>query len=310
MKKITALLLIVLMLCLSACSNNDNANSSETDTEVTSNISSENTTTNSDGSSSSIPVDTSDKAETSTPAQSVISSNQSSNKHSSSEGSSKDEITPPSSSNNPSGEYTVTFDYGFNNKKITAKSKSFKVSKPTDPTRVGYKFLGWYAPNETEQWNFSGHAVTTDMTLTAKWGMYGYYITYLNVVDGEPSSIVKKSEVEYNQTASMGQGIENPEKGIVVDFKTYSVATSDSLYNQKAFNTSISFDADCYDVHTCKVPFEFCIESATFTVPELKISGCAFLGWTYEGQTTPVKTVVIPKGTAKDFTLTANWKTK
>ncbi len=309
MKKIVALLLIVLMLCLSACSNNDTSSSSEPDTGAVSNISSENTTTNSDGSSSSTPVDTTNKAETSTSPQSNNSSGQSSNKPSSSEGSSKDDSTPPSSSNNTSGEYTVNFDYGFDNKKTTAKSKSFKVSKPSEPTRVGYKFLGWYAPNETEQWNFSGHAVTTDMTLTAKWGMYGYYITYLNVVDGNSSSIVKKSEVEYNQTASTNQGIENPEKGIVVDFKTYSVATSDSLYNQRAFNTSISIDADCYDVHTFKVPFEFCIESATFTIPELKVSGCTFLGWTYEGQSTPVKTVTIPKGTAKDFTLTANWKT-
>ena len=43
------------------------------------------------------------------------------------------------------------------------------VSKPTDPTREGYTFAGWYTDEAcTEAYDFSV-AVTADMTLYAKW---------------------------------------------------------------------------------------------------------------------------------------------
>ena len=41
------------------------------------------------------------------------------------------------------------------------------VSKPEDPTRDGYVFVGWY--NGANEYDFTA-AVTTDLTLTAKWG--------------------------------------------------------------------------------------------------------------------------------------------
>ncbi len=42
-----------------------------------------------------------------------------------------------------------------------------KIQKPTDPTREGYIFLGWYYGGEP--WNFTGSVVTEDITLTAAW---------------------------------------------------------------------------------------------------------------------------------------------
>jgi uncharacterized repeat protein (TIGR02543 family) len=45
------------------------------------------------------------------------------------------------------------------------------VVKPTDPTRKGYIFGGWFQDNGTffEEWNFNLHHVTQSMTLHAKW---------------------------------------------------------------------------------------------------------------------------------------------
>ena len=144
MKKIISILLLfVLIFSLSGCEKGNNT-SSELDTSVQSDVSSTGTS-----------------AESTTTSTEVSESTQSTN-------------TTPSKTEEPkptvvAGEYTVIFDYGYDNKKITAKSKNYKVAKPGNPTREGYDFCGWYAENEDACWNFAGHVVTEDMTLTARW---------------------------------------------------------------------------------------------------------------------------------------------
>ena len=79
---------------------------------------------------------------------------------------------------------TVTFDSkggsGVNSQTI---AKDGKVTKPTDPTKTGYTFGGWYK-NEacTEPWNFDTDTVTENLTLYAKWTreetVTGYTITF------------------------------------------------------------------------------------------------------------------------------------
>ncbi len=302
MKKIiSVLLLIVLTFSLSAC-NKSNNTSSELDISTQSGISS---------------IDTS--SQNNTTSNEDLKSEQSSSKEeskpqSSSESSSKAEVSKPTKNTSTvvAGEYTVTFDYGYDNKKITAKSQNYKVSKPEEPTRRGYEFLGWYAANETAQWNFSGHAVTNDMTLTAKWGKYRYNIFYSNVIDGAETIIMKKSEIEYNQTASMGQGIENPEKGKIVVFEPYSVAIKEDtgFVNGEICYSGDNFSSEYYEKYVFRVPDSFSVDTATFTIQELNLAGYTFLGWTYDGQATPVKTVTISKGTTKDYNIIANWKSK
>ena len=156
MKKIiSVLLLIVLTFSLSACKKENNT-SSETDASVQSDISStgtsaESTTTSTENSGSTLSTNTTPS--NSTPSKVVA------------------------------GEYTVTFDYGYDNKKTTAKSKNYKVAKPNNPVRNGYEFLGWYAKNEDTPWSFAGHMVTKDMILTAKWQ---------RVVTSEPQEMFDK----------------------------------------------------------------------------------------------------------------------
>ena len=298
-KLISILLLFVLIFSLSACNKSNNISSeldtgSQSDISIVDTSSQSNTTSNEDLESGQ------------------SSSEEESKPQSSSESSRKTEESKPTE-NKPTviaGEYTVTFDYGYDNKKITAKSQNYKVSKPEEPTRMGYKFLGWYAQNETAQWNFSGYAVTNDMTLIAKWGKYRYNIFYSNVIDGAKTRILKKSEIEYNQTASMGQGIENPEKGKIVVFEPYSVAIKEDtgFVNGEIGYSGDNFSSEYYEKYVFRVPDSFSVDTATFTIQELNIAGYTFLGWTYDGQATPVKTVTISKGTTKDYNLIANWK--
>ena len=297
LRKIYVLLLCVILIFSFGGCNSSNDVSSNLDTSVPNDI-------------RSTDVSSQDTATLNEDLESGKSSSEEESKpQSSSDGSSKMEVSKPTEK---VGEYTVTFNYGYENKKITAKSQNYKVSKPEEPTRKGYKFLGWYADNETEQWSFSGHTVTTDMTLTAKWGKYSYHISYANVLDGVNTSILKQSD--FNNITSRPDDTstesKEPEKGKIVVFETYSVAVKDKTgFINGEINTSFSsVSSDEYEQYVFRVPNNFSVDTETFTIPELNVAGYTFLGWTYDGQTTPVKTVTIPKGTAKDFNLIANWQ--
>lgn len=70
----------------------------------------------------------------------------------------------------PTKEYTVNFNTNggssINSKKVTAGEK---VSRPSDPTKSNYKFIGWYEDaNLTKVFNFNT-PITKDITLYAKW---------------------------------------------------------------------------------------------------------------------------------------------
>lgn len=53
------------------------------------------------------------------------------------------------------------------------------VQKPTDPTREGYSFEGWYKERSCiNEWNFSTTVVTTPVTLYAKWTLNNYTVKF------------------------------------------------------------------------------------------------------------------------------------
>ena len=69
---------------------------------------------------------------------------------------------------------TVTFSVdGAETKQTVAEGE--KASKPTDPTKTGYTFAGWY--NGETAFDFNT-AITANITLTAKWSAITYSITY------------------------------------------------------------------------------------------------------------------------------------
>ena len=67
--------------------------------------------------------------------------------------------------------YKVDFSYTSNETIYSQKVSSGDfVSKPTDPTRAGYEFEGWYKDsNYTEPYNFDNDTVDADTTIYAKW---------------------------------------------------------------------------------------------------------------------------------------------
>jgi uncharacterized repeat protein (TIGR02543 family) len=67
--------------------------------------------------------------------------------------------------------YTVTFNsMGGSNVPSQTVVTGGKVVKPTNPTRGGYFFTGWYKDSDYNQiWNFNTGLVTSDITLYAEW---------------------------------------------------------------------------------------------------------------------------------------------
>jgi len=109
--------------------------------------------------------------------------------------------------------YSVTFDANGGNESIIPQTvlEGKKITKPKDPTRDGYTFLGWYA--EDEKWSFAGYSVTDDVKLTAKWVSTKILATEkhaslsgdkLNILVKHPSECVDvKNYITYDSNCSL-----------------------------------------------------------------------------------------------------------
>lgn len=96
--------------------------------------------------------------------------------------------------------YTVTFD-SYGGTPVPPKQEveyGHKATKPVEPTLKGYTFDGWYLDGEEEPFDF-GTTITSDITLTAKWNINKYTVTF-NSYGGTPVPPVQ--EVEYGLTAT------------------------------------------------------------------------------------------------------------
>ena len=69
--------------------------------------------------------------------------------------------------------YSVYFDSNGGSKVASGTVKGGKIAKPEDPTKSGYKFLGWYLEDKAYDFNSE---VKDNMTLKAKWLLENAYI--------------------------------------------------------------------------------------------------------------------------------------
>ena len=73
------------------------------------------------------------------------------------------------------GAYTVTFQSEGGSEVASQIRANTPAAQPDNPTKEGHTFIGWY--NGEEKWNFAD-AVATNLTLTAKWQVNQYTITF------------------------------------------------------------------------------------------------------------------------------------
>ena len=82
--------------------------------------------------------------------------------------SSSEETSSQTTSSSVANTYTVTFNTDGGSEVAPATvTEGNKAQKPTDPTKTGYTFAGWYK-GETA-FNFDTDTITANVTLTAKW---------------------------------------------------------------------------------------------------------------------------------------------
>ena len=74
--------------------------------------------------------------------------------------------------------YVVTFDpdNGAEPSEVDVEDGQ-TVKKPADPKKLGSTFVGWFT-EEDEEWDFEEDVVTEDITLTAKWTVDEYTVTF------------------------------------------------------------------------------------------------------------------------------------
>ena len=73
------------------------------------------------------------------------------------------------------GAYTVTFQSEGGSEVASQIRANAPAAQPADPAKEGHTFIGWY--NGEEKWNFET-PVTKNLTLTAKWQINRYTITF------------------------------------------------------------------------------------------------------------------------------------
>lgn len=89
-------------------------------------------------------------------------------------------------------EYTITFVTDCDETIPAQKVKeNEKAIKPADPKKAGYDFLGWFI--EEVEYTFT-EAVTTDITLTAKWEEAVYTVTFETGTEEK----IENQEIKYN----------------------------------------------------------------------------------------------------------------
>ncbi len=84
----------------------------------------------------------------------------------------------------------VTFDLNYDGSPENKKNRTnydYLVKKPTDPSKTGAKFLGWYKEKEyITKWDFEKNKATEPITLYAKWQQDEYKVTF-KANGGSPS---------------------------------------------------------------------------------------------------------------------------
>ena len=178
-----------------------------------------------------------------------------------------------------------------------------------DPTKSGYKFVGWY-DNE----NFTGEAMTEisagtmgDVTLYAKWNALDYRISYeLNGgtnaenPDGYDVSDLPVSLHAPSRTGYIFKGWymgENRVLAIPVG------TTGNVVVSAKWEPITYTIDFDTNGGLPTLSSIDYTIESDSFTLQEITKVGYTFDGW-YSGET---KVTEITTGTYGNMTLVAKW---
>ena len=186
-----------------------------------------------------------------------------------------------------------------------------KAQKPQDPIKAGYEFDGWYLGNE--EYSFDS-TVSGDITVEAKFTAISYAITYnLNggtVETANPATYTIETEtftlnnpIKANyEFAGWVEGENLATLTATVTKGTTGNKTFTATYVATVYN--ITYD---YDLGIASNPTTYTVEDEVVLKAPIKL-GYNFTGWTWEGQTEPVKNVTIEVGSFGNKAYKANYE--
>ncbi|MDR0436895.1 MAG: InlB B-repeat-containing protein, partial [Bacteroidales bacterium] len=178
-----------------------------------------------------------------------------------------------------------------------------KVVRPTDPTRLGYTFDGWFKEAGcVNVWDFAVDVVTTATTLYAKWNTITYNISF--VMNGgtytgtQPTTYtVESSLITLTTPTRPGYTF----TGWTPNNNIPAGSTGDRTFTANwsaAINYNITYVLNGGTNHAGN-PATYTVESPTITLQAPTREGYNFVNWT------PSSTITA--GSTGNLTFTANW---
>ncbi len=215
--------------------------------------------------------------------------------------------------------YTVTFNTngGSSVSDITVEENGY-ATKPSNPTKSGYTFAGWYTTSSlTTEFNFSTTKITKDTTLYEKWT--ADVTTYTVTFNTNGGSTVSNITVEENGYATKPS---NPTKNgytFAGWYTTSSLTTEFNFTTTKITSNKTLYAKWTADVTTYTVTFnsesgtsvssKTVNEGSYISAPTAPTrTGCIFAGWyTSYTYTYTTKFDFSTTKITKDTTLYAKW---
>ena len=183
--------------------------------------------------------------------------------------------------------YTITFD-SKGGSAVTSINVKFndKAPVPTEPTRTGYTFLGWFEANKDTKFDFTNTPVTSNLTLEAKWKANKVNVTFDYNYESVQTTTVEQKYHDYykfptepTRTGYIFLGwFENKENGEEVLANTYVTNEQEhTLYaHWKIDKYKVIFDSNGgTEIEQNELAYGQVIPEPT----EPKREGYDFLGW-------------------------------
>ncbi|MCR0248129.1 MAG: InlB B-repeat-containing protein [Clostridium sp.] len=203
-----------------------------------------------------------------------------------------------------------------NKSEYTIESEAFTL---INPTKKGYKFLGWSEGSSSDKQGTVTIAkgTTGNKTFTAHWEENTYTISYEldggTNGDGNPSTYkVTDNDIKLAEPTKKGYtfegwtGTDISETSKDVTISKGSVGNRTYTANWKAITYQITYDLDGGTVATANKS-EYTIESEAFTLTNPTKKGYTFTGWSEGDSSDKQETVTIAQGTTGDKSYKANW---
>ena len=176
----------------------------------------------------------------------------------------------------------------------------YAVVPDVEPTRTAYTFRGW-------AFDFAD-PILWDTVVAAEWETIPYAITYDlagGALDGNSNPTVYTIESEmitFAVPTRTGYNFTGWSQS-AIPAGSYGDKTVTAYWSPTNYTISYTLNGGSTSNRT-----SYNIETATFTLSDATRLGYNFLGWTWEGQSTPVKSPTVLTGSIGDKSYTANWQ--